>query len=227
MMNNDNPKHSADARADQHKNRESVSALADGQLRGTEFARVVNLVGDDADARSTWQAYHLVGDVMRSGDGNVSPEGDFVARFRNRLQYELTVSAVSTRVAVPDDELNLIANNPYSSGTSSIISSKNTVANDSIYRWRLLAAVASVAAVLAVSWSVISTVDSAGSAPQLAQSTSPVLPDVALAAAAPQVMLRDPHLDALLAAHKQFGGTSALQMPAGFLRNATFEGPAR
>jgi sigma-E factor negative regulatory protein RseA len=30
-----------------------------------------------------------------------------------------------------------------------------------------------------------------------------------------------------MAAHRQFGGASALQMPAGFLRNATFEGPAR
>jgi sigma-E factor negative regulatory protein RseA len=27
----------------------------------------------------------------------------------------------------------------------------------------------------------------------------------------------------MMAAHKQFGGTSALQMPSGFLRNATFE----
>jgi sigma-E factor negative regulatory protein RseA len=34
-------------------------------------------------------------------------------------------------------------------------------------------------------------------------------------------------LDQLLAAHQQFGGTSALQMPAGFVRNATFERPAR
>ncbi|MDU7587859.1 MAG: anti-anti-sigma factor, partial [Acidovorax sp.] len=42
-----------------------------------------------------------------------------------------------------------------------------------------------------------------------------------------QVMLRDPRLDELLAAHKQFGSTTALQMPAGFLRNATFEAPAR
>ena len=40
-------------------------------------------------------------------------------------------------------------------------------------------------------------------------------------------MLRDARLDELLAAHKQFGGISALQMPAGFLRNATFENPAR
>jgi sigma-E factor negative regulatory protein RseA len=36
-------------------------------------------------------------------------------------------------------------------------------------------------------------------------------------------MIRDPQLDAMLAAHKQFGGASALQMPAGFLRNATFQ----
>ena len=42
-----------------------------------------------------------------------------------------------------------------------------------------------------------------------------------------QVMIRDPRLDELLAAHKQFGSTSALQMPAGFLRNATFESPGR
>ena len=45
--------------------------------------------------------------------------------------------------------------------------------------------------------------------------------------AASGVMLRDPRLDELMAAHKQFGGTSALQMPSGFLRNATFDGPTR
>jgi len=38
-------------------------------------------------------------------------------------------------------------------------------------------------------------------------------------------MLRDARLDALLEAHQQAGGGS--QMPSGFLRNATFEGPAR
>ena len=39
--------------------------------------------------------------------------------------------------------------------------------------------------------------------------------------------LREYFGDELLAAHKQLGGNSALQMPAGFLRNATFEGNAR
>jgi sigma-E factor negative regulatory protein RseA len=41
------------------------------------------------------------------------------------------------------------------------------------------------------------------------------------------VMIRDPRLDALLAAHRQFGGASALQMPSGFMRNATFEDGGR
>ena len=40
-------------------------------------------------------------------------------------------------------------------------------------------------------------------------------------------MIRDPQIDAFLAAHRQFGGTSALQTPTGFLRNATFEEGAR
>jgi sigma-E factor negative regulatory protein RseA len=40
-------------------------------------------------------------------------------------------------------------------------------------------------------------------------------------------MIRDPQLDRLLAAHRQFGGATALQTSSGFLRSATFEGPAR
>jgi sigma-E factor negative regulatory protein RseA len=34
-------------------------------------------------------------------------------------------------------------------------------------------------------------------------------------------VLRDPRLEQLLAQHRQYGGMSALQMPAGFLRDAT------
>ena len=41
---------------------------------------------------------------------------------------------------------------------------------------------------------------------------------------APAVLIRDPRLDAYLAAHQQFGGSSALGVPSGFLRNATHEG---
>ena len=38
-------------------------------------------------------------------------------------------------------------------------------------------------------------------------------------------IVRDARMQELLAAHKQAGGASALQVPSGFLRNATFESP--
>ena len=36
------------------KTREAISALADGQLRGQEFARAVEAVSRDDDARASW-----------------------------------------------------------------------------------------------------------------------------------------------------------------------------
>jgi sigma-E factor negative regulatory protein RseA len=41
------------------------------------------------------------------------------------------------------------------------------------------------------------------------------------------VLIRDAQLEALMAEHRQFGGVSALQMPAGFLRNATHDANER
>jgi len=55
----------------------------------------------------------------------------------------------------------------------------------------------------------------------------PSVPDVVVADSAAGTMLRDPRLDELMAAHRQLGGHSALQVPAGFLRNATYEGAGR
>ena len=50
-----------------HTVREQVSALADGHLRGEEFAQVVGRICREDELRATWQTYHLVGDVLRSG----------------------------------------------------------------------------------------------------------------------------------------------------------------
>jgi sigma-E factor negative regulatory protein RseA len=41
------------------------------------------------------------------------------------------------------------------------------------------------------------------------------------------VLIRDAELEALMAEHRQHGGVSVLQMPAGFLRNATYDTNAR
>jgi sigma-E factor negative regulatory protein RseA len=98
---------------------------------------------------------------------------------------------------------------------------RQPAAND--WRWKLVAGMASVAAVTAVGWNMWGASGSAGAGPQLAAAPG-VLP-VAAEATAP--LARDPRLDQLLQAHRQLGGGTALGPTSGFLRNATFEGPAR
>ena len=91
--------------------------------------------------------------------------------------------------------------------------------------WRWVAGVAlSVALVGGVSFPLWQQEKPASHA-QLA--AAPQASPTAVAADDGAVMLRDPELDALMAAHQQLGGHSAWQMPSGFLRNATYERPSR
>jgi sigma-E factor negative regulatory protein RseA len=202
------------------KIREMVSALADGQLRGNEFAVVAETVSMDVDARATWHAYHVVGDVLRSGDALGSAgDLDFVARLQKRLQREaIPLQTVDAPVLIAVSAMNTRVN-----GLNDI---KQEGANASRFRWRLVAGLASVTAVAVLGWGVVNGPGTVSPGTTLA-GEGMATESVAVVAGQPQVMIRDPRLDELLAAHKQFGGTSALQMPAGFLRNATFEVPNR
>jgi sigma-E factor negative regulatory protein RseA len=212
-------------------NRELVSALADGQLRGAEFVRAVALASQDGDAAAAWHAYHVVGEILRVGEVVASADDQkFLARFDARLAQEEDSSAKTANI---ESATEYIANSAYStraSGRFDQINLNKDSANQPIYRWKFAAAVASLAAVGAIGWNVLG--NSSGGGETLSSVSPPaqvaqVVPAAITEAQLPQVMIRDPHLDALLAAHKQFGGTSALQMPAGFIRNATFEGGGR
>ncbi len=211
---------------------EQISALADGQLQGEEFAAVIQALGKKADLRATWQTYHLVGDVLRSGGhAPCSDSSAFLSKLQQRLEAEqirpqsLPLNAPApVAVAVPE------------------------AANEPVFRWKLVAGVASLAAAAAIGWTWVGT-NSGATGAQLAQQEQRVddpsrsvlavagSPAPASATAQPstrvlvgkgaeaQLMLRDPRLDELLEAHQQVGGAS--QMPSGFLRNATFEAPSR
>jgi len=207
------------------KNRELISALADGQLRDEDFARTVEWVTQTEEARLTWRTYHLVGDVLRSGEPVVSArDADFLQSLKLRLQQETP----QLRHMITTE---LIANDQGVTAANVQNGSKYWSANDSRFRWKMLAGLASLSTVAVIGWQIFSGWGDLSGAQQLAQVPVQVLqPEVGLTqpgvGAEPQRMIRDPQLDALLAAHKQFGGTSALQGPAGFLRNATFEGGA-
>ena len=227
---------------------EQISALADGQLRGEEFAAVVSRLAVDGELRATWQSYHLVGDVLRAGArAPCSDSTMFLARFQQRLSNEDPIAV--TRPA----QVSLALPTPIQMQ----IPNRIEAANEPVFRWKLVAGVASLAAAAAIGWSWVG-MNTAPAGPQLAQQQqqSETAPVVAVATATPagstsinstsapspsaaalsatrvmvgngkpQVMLRDPRLDELLEAHRQAGGAS--QMPSGFLRNATFEAPSR
>lgn len=230
---------------DSDKLREQVSALLDGQLRGDDFARAVEQVCGHEELRGTWHTYHVVGDVLRSG-GHIAcrDSGAFLQRFRERvaLEGERPAAAVA-QVAQPVETVRAEA------------------ANEPVFRWKLVAGIASVAAAAAIGWNWSSSLSPAAPGAQIAQQQQqqqqqapgatavaqqqsqpgPVLASVVEPVVqpqattttrvlvgnnpVPQVMLRDPRLDALLEAHQQAGGGS--HMPSGFLRNATFEGQSR
>ena len=189
---------------------ELISALADGQLQGAAGAQAVHVAGGDSQLLAAWQAYHLIGDVLRSGElalGRSTAPAAFLARLRVRLQNETLPSEVPIAISS-------VAKAVQFARAAGPLSSETEAANDDSFRWKLVAGFASLAAVAAIGWTAVGGLGKPAEQAQLASAAQPV-------------MIRDPRLDELLAAHRQLGGTTALQMPAGFLRNATFEGPAR
>jgi sigma-E factor negative regulatory protein RseA len=190
---------------------ELISAMADGQLQGAAFARGIEVAATDLVALEAWHTYHLIGDVLRTGEFSV---GTVPAAFLSRLQVRLHQEQ---RLA-PTAQAGL-----QSMPTAARGSAPRSAANDASFRWKLVAGFASLAAMAAIGWTVAGPFTGKPEQAQLAQAQRGTV----LAGTERGVMIRDPRLDELLAAHRQLGGASALQTPAGFLRNATFEGPAR
>ena len=192
---------------------DSISALADGELHGEEFAQAMAACKSDPALLARWHDYHLIGDVLRSPSLLATPNASpFLTRLQSRLAQE-AIQPVIQPVVQTDALL----------PTSTVLAAVTPVAaNDSIFRWKMVAGVASMAAVAVMIWTVAVPVSSTGA--QLAQLTQSPAPTGSLLVDSPQgVIVRDARLDEFLAAHKQVGGSSALQMPSGFLRNATFE----
>ncbi len=196
-----------------------LSALVDGEIDHEHLAALL-AADDDTDAvLGKWHSYHVIGDALR-GDASAArvaqAPADFLAGVRLRLQAEEAVAVLPVPLAMPARV-------------------QAPAANDAVFRWQLVAGLASLAAVMAVSWTVLSgaPAGSGGAAAQLASASTP-----AQAAAPAQSttvvvntgqgpLIRDARLEELLAEHRQNGGMSALQMPTGFIRSATYDATGR
>lgn len=197
---------------------ERICALVDGQLSADEWAQTLADLESSPQARAQWDTYHLVGEVMRHGSVELrTHDADFLLKLRQRMAQDAIEN-----IAI--DQTNI--------GATVINKPVPLSANASSWRW--VAGLASVAVASVLTWQGLNW--KAEAPAQLAAVAAPASKallvrkdgtSALVMAAEPQVMIRDPQLDALLAAHRQLGGTSALQMPTGFLRNATFEEGAR
>lgn len=196
-----------DAMTPQERRRGALSALMDGEMARGDLDAL--LEADMAELTEFGQTCELIGDALRGAPVLPSVSGrTFSAAVMARLQDDPR--------AIPQAEVRRVD------------SDRDAPANDAVFRWKMVAGLASLTAVFAVSWSVIGSAWNAPAAgPQLAQVGAPVTAPEPAPAVVVQTnqgqVLRDPRLEQLLAEHRQFGGMSALQAPAGFLRNATYD----
>ena len=183
---------------------ESLSALVDGELDAVGLDELLRDIEAEPQRLENWNAYQVVGDALRGSGAALSAKapGDFLAGFRERLKAEAVAPARPAVVHV--DQTTTVA------------------ANDEVFRWKLVAGFASVAAVMATPAPAIT------SAVVTPASVAPAVPSTAVAVSTGQgVVIRDARLEELLAEHRQHGGMSALQMPTGFIRGATYDASDR
>jgi len=195
-----------------------LSATLDGEVDAAEATLSSQMWVADPQHRAQWHAWSLIGDVMRADDLACDPahDADFLLQLRERMASEPVVLAPTS-----------VHREPAASRTTRWAQwwANGRVAGSA-------AAVAGVAVVALVAVSVrtppseIAATPTASAAPNLADAGAPAAlgmsPSLALNSAQ-SVVVRDPRLDAYLAAHKQFAGSSALGVPSTFLRSATVE----
>jgi sigma-E factor negative regulatory protein RseA len=208
--------------------REQLSALADGELAGTTAAQVCGHWQGSADARATWHAYQLIGDVLRSDDLATDPASDaaFLLAFRSRLSSEPVVLAPRLLPVATAAEVPLAA-----------------ATRRQRWSWRVPTAVGAAFVAAAGVFTLtrpngfsepVTEIAARTRAPNATSASAPVrVASPPSSEAEPQTfvasgqVIRDARLDRYLAAHKQFAGSSALGVPSAYLRNAAVEVPRR
>lgn len=227
--------------------RQSLSALADGELDPGELALLCARWRDDPAARECWHAYQLIGDVLRSDDlaSTARRDAAFLAALRQRLAAEPVVLAPEPQRLPVQEETADVRPAP----------SRGVRLRR---RWWLASSAIAAGFVLVVGALVAMRPPGASADPQLAQQAPPAAGNEVInvgtereraqsrlaQGAAPATggevitfgatreqaeppvladakLIRDARLDRYLAAHKQFSASTVLGLPSSFLRDAS------
>ena len=193
--------------------REQLSALMDGELAADQVERLTRAWHGDPDLQAQWHAYHWVRDALHFQEltSTATHDAKFLQSLRSRLAHE----PVSLTPGLPSGQ---------------------ALAQVSRYRvTQPLIACAAVLMVGAVVWALRPPGGATGPAPVVSEIQAPVVPPVfsGVSRAEPDdhrlqvpmpskngvVIFSDGELNHYLHAHQEFGGSSALVSPAGFVRH--------
>lgn len=229
-------------RLDQQARRQALSDLMDGAADDGDAARACAAWREDGHSRADWYAYHLIGDVLRSEDLAHRPQRDeaFLAALRTRLAAEPVVLAPQQAPQIALAEPFAAPRRAANGGPAE----RAATGRRSFWRRAWAAPTAVAAGFMAVAGALVVTrvAEVPGTAPgapviagaPAAGGIQPVvagLPPVQAAALPVPVangrLIRDARLDRYLAAHKQYGGSSVLAMPAVSVRVAAPAGSER
>lgn len=226
-----------------------LSSLVDGEVDVTEVAHLCSGWKEEESARRAWHTYQLIGDALRSDELATSPSRDcaFMERLRQRLAAEPVVLAPQEQIAeLHEEQVALSAAGgswhgmprrwriPVTAAASVLAvtgvlmvarvsgllpadtPNGATLAQQNAPGIRAAAAPQALAAAPSSRLQTVST--QTGSAP--ASDLDSTQPQTVIAN---RKLIRDARLDQYLAAHKEFGGSTAFGVPSGFLRSATSE----
>lgn len=212
----------------------AVSALMDGEANVDDWSALWAAGSDGADgSQAAWHRYHLIGDVLRAGGSSTDWCGTAAslsvggsAAFAQQVTLLAQAQGRLTEVPRPERVLPVKIEPAHA-------------ANDGVFRWKMASGMAAFVAVVAVSWGVAGLDRNPGGAvlavapPASVQAVSASEPNRVVAQAPVWVstpqgqVLRDARMQELMQTHRQLGGASALQAPAGFLRTAAFDAQQR
>ena len=190
--------------SDEDMMRERLSALADGELAGLECHEALAYARTE-QGQASWQAYHVIGDVMRGVPVVPMLDSAMLECLRGAIAQE----APPVRLPAMARELSQVA------------PARTEAANAAVLHWKLAAGFASLTAAVALGWTAYAGMGTyaPGGSSQLAQAT-PATDNVMVVDS--QNVIRDPRLDALVQQVGRHGGSSQMER-APFLHNITLE----
>ncbi|MEG0556681.1 MAG: sigma-E factor negative regulatory protein [Comamonas sp.] len=134
---------------DDQTQREQLSALVDGEATSPSMPSVLAYAESD-EGQQSWRMYHLIGDVLRSPELAHHSQHDILSGVRAHMEREPRAFTGGAD-DMPLGQLQQVA----AAEAAQPSQLHRGAANASVFRWKMAAGFASVAAVAAIGWGAL------------------------------------------------------------------------